>query len=230
VLVDDLIATGGTAIAGFELVESLGATVVEFAAVVCLPGLGGVGAIYSHENGRYKDIPILTLVDDATIGAENCRDPPAGTPRLIRASEAGAYASVAALSPGRVAPAPAAGSTTAAPVCSVQDSPEKIAQILQHPTAPVNADGSYAIKVGIIGGSGLDDPDIMKDVSEVVLSTPFGKPSDSLLCGQIAGVPCVLIARHGRQHTIMPSNVNYRANSKSRRTTYTVSQLHTQPS
>ena len=44
VLVDDLIATGGTAIAGFELVDQLGAEVLEFAAVVCLPGLGGVEA------------------------------------------------------------------------------------------------------------------------------------------------------------------------------------------
>lgn len=44
------------------------------------------------------------------------------------------------------------------------------------------------------------------------VTTPFGDPSDSLLLGEVNGVPCVLLARHGRKHNIMPSNVNYRAN------------------
>jgi adenine phosphoribosyltransferase len=84
VLVDDLIATGGTAIAGFELIDMLGARVHEFASVVCLPGLGGVEAIHTHAGGKFQDIPIFTLVDDATIGPEMCRDPPPGTPRVMR--------------------------------------------------------------------------------------------------------------------------------------------------
>lgn len=68
------------------------------------------------------------------------------------------------------------------------------------------------VKVGIIGGSGLDDPDILQDRVESEVDTPYGKPSDVLLSGTIAGVPCVLLARHGRKHTVMPTNVNYRAN------------------
>lgn len=69
-----------------------------------------------------------------------------------------------------------------------------------------------AIKIGIIGGSGLDDSQILESRSEKVVSTHFGNPSDVLIEGKIAGVDCVLLARHGRNHSIMPSNVNYRAN------------------
>uniref|UniRef100_A0A8C5LL44 S-methyl-5'-thioadenosine phosphorylase n=1 Tax=Leptobrachium leishanense TaxID=445787 RepID=A0A8C5LL44_9ANUR len=67
-------------------------------------------------------------------------------------------------------------------------------------------------KVGIIGGSGLDDPDILEGRTEKYVETPFGKPSDALIIGKIKNVDCVLLARHGRQHTICPTNVNYRAN------------------
>ncbi|XP_062851521.1 S-methyl-5'-thioadenosine phosphorylase [Trichomycterus rosablanca] len=68
------------------------------------------------------------------------------------------------------------------------------------------------IKIGIIGGSGLDDPDILEGRTERFVDTPFGKPSDALILGRIRDVDCVLLARHGRKHSIMPSNVNYRAN------------------
>lgn len=68
------------------------------------------------------------------------------------------------------------------------------------------------VKVGIIGGSGLDNPDILKNRTERTVTTIFGSPSDSLIEGEIEGVPCILLARHGRQHSIMPGNVNYRAN------------------
>ncbi|XP_067630812.1 S-methyl-5'-thioadenosine phosphorylase [Eurosta solidaginis] len=68
------------------------------------------------------------------------------------------------------------------------------------------------VKIGIIGGSGLDDPDILENRKETEISTPFGSPSDALIEGEIGGVKCVLLARHGRTHNIMPSNVNYRAN------------------
>ncbi|XP_028129716.1 S-methyl-5'-thioadenosine phosphorylase [Diabrotica virgifera virgifera] len=71
---------------------------------------------------------------------------------------------------------------------------------------------ALSIKVGIIGGTGFDDPDILKNRKEKAVSTPFGNPSDSLILGEIDGVPCVLLARHGRKHDIMPSDVNYRAN------------------
>lgn len=68
------------------------------------------------------------------------------------------------------------------------------------------------IKVGIIGGTGLDDPKIFANPREVVVDTPFGAPSDALLEGEVGGVPCVLLSRHGRKHDKSPSNVNFRAN------------------
>lgn len=52
----------------------------------------------------------------------------------------------------------------------------------------------------------------MDDRKEIYKETPYGAPSDVLIEGKINGIECVLLARHGRQHTIMPSNVNYRAN------------------
>ncbi|XP_060530408.1 S-methyl-5'-thioadenosine phosphorylase [Cylas formicarius] len=68
------------------------------------------------------------------------------------------------------------------------------------------------IKVAIIGGTGLDDPDILKNRREKRVTTPFGAPSDSLLLGEIDGVECVLLARHGRKHDVAPGHINYRAN------------------
>lgn len=67
-------------------------------------------------------------------------------------------------------------------------------------------------KIGIIGGSGLDNPDILKDAKDKVVTTIYGAPSSPLKCGTIFGVEVVMIARHGREHTIVPSTVNYRAN------------------
>jgi len=67
-------------------------------------------------------------------------------------------------------------------------------------------------KIGIIGGSGLDNPDILEDASSINVNTPYGPPSSDLKCGKIKGVEIVLIARHGREHTIPPTQVNFRAN------------------
>lgn len=68
------------------------------------------------------------------------------------------------------------------------------------------------VKIGIIGGSGLDNPDFLKDSNDVEVNTPYGKPSSLLKEGKINGVEVVLLARHGREHTIPPSQVNFRAN------------------
>jgi 5'-methylthioadenosine phosphorylase len=68
------------------------------------------------------------------------------------------------------------------------------------------------IKIGIIGGSGLDNPNILEHSSDIEVDTPYGKPSSPLKIGKIHGVDVVLIARHGREHTIPPTFVNYRAN------------------
>ncbi|MCP4399460.1 MAG: MTAP family purine nucleoside phosphorylase [bacterium] len=67
-------------------------------------------------------------------------------------------------------------------------------------------------KIGIIGGSGLDDPQLLHDAEECHVRTPFGEPSSPLTIGTIAGKEVVMIARHGKQHTIPPTHVNYRAN------------------
>jgi 5'-methylthioadenosine phosphorylase len=66
--------------------------------------------------------------------------------------------------------------------------------------------------VGIIGGSGLDNPDIFSNPRDEKISTPWGEASSSLKRGTIGGTEVVLLARHGREHTIPPTQVNYRAN------------------
>ncbi len=68
------------------------------------------------------------------------------------------------------------------------------------------------IKVGIIGGSGLDDPDLFKDAREISVDTPYGEPSSPLLSGNLNGASVVMLSRHGRRHQYSPSQVNYRAN------------------
>eukprot|EP00440_Ansanella_granifera_P053596 gb/GFBE01058103.1/.p1 GENE.gb/GFBE01058103.1/~~gb/GFBE01058103.1/.p1 ORF type:complete len:247 (+),score=59.75 gb/GFBE01058103.1/:1-741(+) len=74
-LVDDLVATGGTALAGFELCLSCGIDVCEFAAVIDLPVCEGIKKIRAYADGRFKDTPVFTLVDGTTIPAENGKDP-----------------------------------------------------------------------------------------------------------------------------------------------------------
>ncbi|MDR2246633.1 MAG: S-methyl-5'-thioadenosine phosphorylase [Treponema sp.] len=66
--------------------------------------------------------------------------------------------------------------------------------------------------IGIIGGSGLDNPDILSNPEDERVTTPYGDPSAPLKRGTIGGVEVALLGRHGREHTIPPSQVNYRAN------------------
>lgn len=66
--------------------------------------------------------------------------------------------------------------------------------------------------IGIIGGSGLDNPDILKNAKDLEVETPYGKPSSPLKIGEIGGKKVCMIARHGKKHGIMPTNVNNRAN------------------
>jgi 5'-methylthioadenosine phosphorylase len=68
------------------------------------------------------------------------------------------------------------------------------------------------VKIGIVGGSGLDDPKLLSDFEEKELNTPYGKPSSKYVCGKISGVEVCILARHGKKHDISPSLVNYRAN------------------
>lgn len=68
------------------------------------------------------------------------------------------------------------------------------------------------VKIAIIGGTGLERPDLLQERQEKSVSTPYGPPSDALITGKISGIEVVILARHGRKHNINPSNVNYRAN------------------
>lgn len=67
-------------------------------------------------------------------------------------------------------------------------------------------------KIAIIGGSGLEDPAILKNVVDVKIETPYGATSSDFKCGLINGVEVAILSRHGRQHTIPPTQVNNRAN------------------
>uniref|UniRef100_A0A8C0BGL4 S-methyl-5'-thioadenosine phosphorylase n=1 Tax=Buteo japonicus TaxID=224669 RepID=A0A8C0BGL4_9AVES len=104
-----------------------------------------------------------------------------------------------------------------APTCSGVGSSPGCRWASAPPLPPQAGGGQPAVSpratgIGIIGGTGLDDPDILEGRTEKYVDTPYGKPSDALILGKIKNVDCVLLARHGRHHTIMPSNVNYRAN------------------
>jgi len=68
------------------------------------------------------------------------------------------------------------------------------------------------VKIGIIGGSGLDDPKLLKDFKEIEVETPHGKPSSKLTVGKINDKEVVIIARHGKGHKISPTHVNNKAN------------------
>ena len=68
------------------------------------------------------------------------------------------------------------------------------------------------IRIGVIGGSGLYEMDGLEIEEERVVSTPFGDPSDELVLGELSGNRVAFLARHGRGHRLMPSEINYRAN------------------
>ena len=66
--------------------------------------------------------------------------------------------------------------------------------------------------IGIIGGSGLYQMEGLSEVREVSVETPFGKPSDNFILGTLEGVPVTFLARHGRGHRILPTELPFRAN------------------
>jgi 5'-methylthioadenosine phosphorylase len=67
-------------------------------------------------------------------------------------------------------------------------------------------------EIGIIGGTGLYDPQLLKNVEEVTVETPYGAPSDAITVGELAGRYVAFLPRHGKKHTIRPTDVNSRAN------------------
>lgn len=67
-------------------------------------------------------------------------------------------------------------------------------------------------KIAVIGGSGLDNPEILKNPVEKSVRTQYGSPSSALVCGKIEGVDVVILARHGKDHSVPPTQINFRAN------------------
>ncbi|MEB3231065.1 MAG: S-methyl-5'-thioadenosine phosphorylase [Leptolyngbyaceae bacterium] len=74
------------------------------------------------------------------------------------------------------------------------------------------ASSSMNITIGIIGGSGLYQMEALKDIEEITIDTPFGAPSDALITGTLDNVRVVFLARHGRGHRLLPSELPFRAN------------------
>jgi 5'-methylthioadenosine phosphorylase len=69
-----------------------------------------------------------------------------------------------------------------------------------------------ALKIGIIGGSGLYEMDGLTDVREVTVETPFGPPSDAIVHGRLGASELFFLPRHGRGHRLLPSELPFRAN------------------
>ncbi|MDJ0620321.1 MAG: S-methyl-5'-thioadenosine phosphorylase [Calothrix sp. MO_192.B10] len=67
-------------------------------------------------------------------------------------------------------------------------------------------------RIGIIGGSGLYKMDALQNVREVEIQTPFGSPSDAFILGTLDNTPVAFLARHGRNHALLPSELPFRAN------------------
>ena len=70
----------------------------------------------------------------------------------------------------------------------------------------------HQAQIGIIGGSGLYSMPGFEAQREVNIDTPWGWPSDNFVVGTLAGKPVAFLARHGRGHRLMPSELNFRAN------------------
>ena len=68
------------------------------------------------------------------------------------------------------------------------------------------------IRIGILGGSGLYRMEGLTDVREHAMNTPYGAPSDAFLLGKLDGVDVAFLARHGRSHGLIPSEIPFRAN------------------
>jgi 5'-methylthioadenosine phosphorylase len=67
-------------------------------------------------------------------------------------------------------------------------------------------------EIGIIGGSGLYNMDGLTDVTEERITTPFGDPSEVFILGSLEGRKVAFLARHGKGHRILPSELNFKAN------------------
>ena len=67
-------------------------------------------------------------------------------------------------------------------------------------------------EIGIIGGTGVYDPQLLRNAKETKVHTPYGPPSDLITVGELKGRRIAFIPRHGKKHTIRPTDINSRAN------------------
>ncbi|MDQ7006288.1 MAG: S-methyl-5'-thioadenosine phosphorylase [Acidobacteriota bacterium] len=67
-------------------------------------------------------------------------------------------------------------------------------------------------RLGILGGSGLYHMKALTEARTIEVETPFGSPSDAIVVGRLEGVEVAFLARHGRGHRLLPTEINYRAN------------------
>ena len=72
--------------------------------------------------------------------------------------------------------------------------------------------GRDSADIAVIGGTGVYDPEIVENVREVKVYTPFGAPSDLVTLGTYKGRKVAFIPRHGKGHQIPPHRINFRAN------------------
>jgi len=70
----------------------------------------------------------------------------------------------------------------------------------------------FLMKLGIIGGTGLEKPGILESVEEKVIETPYGNPSSPIITGKLNGIDVCILSRHGKNHEFPPTQVNNRAN------------------
>jgi len=71
---------------------------------------------------------------------------------------------------------------------------------------------NHDIRIGVIGGSGLYDMEELEVLEERTIATPFGSPSDPYVIGELEGRKVAFLARHGKGHRRMPTELNFRAN------------------
>ncbi len=68
------------------------------------------------------------------------------------------------------------------------------------------------VQIGILGGSGLYEMQGLKVLEQRTIETPFGPPSDPYTIGEVDGIGVAFLARHGKGHRLLPTELNYRAN------------------
>ncbi|MGB3862341.1 MAG: MTAP family purine nucleoside phosphorylase, partial [Candidatus Aminicenantaceae bacterium] len=75
-----------------------------------------------------------------------------------------------------------------------------------------NPENLPQVEIGLLGGTGLYEIEGIEVIEKVELDTPFGPPSDSYIIGELEGKKVAFLSRHGKGHTLTPSDINYRAN------------------